>query len=290
MFFPLGAEYHQSEWLPELFPMNIIQSEVKIHFFNTLFIGNTKLDALPAGTRYYTQDGDNLNYSNNLKYSYNPYLEINYNYMLLLGGDYGPYSVSIGLFYPVYAFNINNHVREIVSPKTSPTLKFVYNKGDLKINSIFSISDYSDNNGDIKKNVFARYAGDDEYGYGYSEYKDDNLTPITKYSMNSFYFRAGLIYNLTKELRLGIDGIILAGKYSETFHAQGAGTYLQYKNNIKFQHYNAGVYLHNRFSDYVAIKGIFNYYYNTYNYNFFNDKNDKFLKKYEYGGAFELIF
>jgi hypothetical protein len=283
-----------SEWLPELFDTNILQSDVKTHFFNTLFIGNMNLGSLPAGTRFYTQDKDNQEYSNSLLYSYNPYVEINYNYMLLLGFDYGPFSVSLGMFYPIYALNVNNNVREIVSPKTSPTLRFIYFKGNLKIKAIFSISDYNNSNGDIKKNVFVRYAGDNKQVYGYSEYTDDDSTPLTKYSLNSFYFRAGLIYSLTNDLKVGLDGIILAGKYNETFQAidlTGSGqTYPQYKNNIKFQHYNAGVYLHNRFSDYVAIKATFNYYNNIYDYNFFNDKDNKILHKFEYGGAFELIF
>ncbi|MFH0974401.1 MAG: hypothetical protein V1874_01300 [Spirochaetota bacterium] len=283
-----------SEWLPELFDTNILQSDVKTHFFNTLFIGNMNLGSLPAGTRFYTQDKNNLDYSNSLLYSYNPYVEINYNYMLLLGIDYGPYSASLGMFYPIYALNVNNHVREIVSPKTSPTVRFIYYKGDLKIKAIFSISDYNDSNGDIKKNVFVRYAGDNKQVNGYSEYEDDDSTPLKKYSLNSFYFRAGLIYSLTNELKLGLDGIILSGKYSETFQALdltgSSQIYPQYKNNIKFQHYNAGVYLHNRFSDYVAIKATFNYYYNIYNYNFFDHKDNKILQKCEYGGAFELIF
>ncbi len=294
-----------SEWLPELFPMGIIQSEVKTHFFNTLFVGN--LGALPAGTRNYTIDGDNTTYTNSLIYSYDPYVEINYNYMLLLGGDYGPFSASFGMFYPIYAMNINNHIREIAPPKTSPAFRFIYLKRNLKLKAIFSVTDYSGKNGDINKNVFARYAGGLELiditedgfvyqdDYGYSEYENDDASPITKYNLDSYYLRLGLVYNLTRNLKLGLDGILVDGKYSETFNPQDiiAGnntTYQLYKNGVKFRHYNAGLYLHHRFSDYVAIKATLNYYYNTYDYDFFNNVDETELIKCEYGGAFELIF
>lgn len=296
-----------SEWIPELYPAPVIQSEVKTHFFNTVFAGNMNLAALPAGSRLYTSDGDSLTYTNSLNYSYNPYVEINFNYMLLLGGDYGPYSASLGMFYPVYAININYHVREITAAETSPAFRFIYQKGGLKIKTVISVTSYGADNGSVSKSVFARYAGGMQFvnmsgegavfldDYGYSEYADDNSSPITKYKLESCSLRAGLIYDLTDDLKIGIDGIFLAGKYRENFNAQEiiAGNnevYQAYKNSVTFRHYNAGLFLHHRFSDYVALKGIFNFYYNKYDYSFFNIADDKVQKKYEYGGAFELIF
>jgi hypothetical protein len=145
------------------------------------------------------------------------------------------------------------------------------------------------------------YAGFTESGgvfldeYGYSEYINDESSPVKKYRLDSYYLRFGLIYNLTADMGIGFDAIITAGKYSEDFHAADIidgnnESYQLYKNGVTFRHYNAGFSVHHRFSDYVALKGIFNYYYNTYDYNFFNSSDDKKLKKYEYGGAFELIF
>ena len=296
-----------SEWLPELFPMGIIQSEIKIHFFNTLFIGNVDLSVMPAGTRTYTEDGDNMSYSNSLIYSYDPYVEINYNYMLLLGGDYGPYSGSLGMFFPIYALNINDHIREIAPPKTSPVFRFVYLKKKLKLKAIFSITDYGGTGDDINDYVFVRYdddfdvigTSDDEIiyqdAYGYTEYEDDDESPITKYKLNSYYARIGLVYNLTPDLKLGLDGMLVDGEYSETFNAQDIisgnnTTYQRYENDIKFRHYNAGIYLHHRFSDYIAVKGTFNYYYNTYDYDFFDEEDKSEQVIYEYVGAVELIF
>jgi hypothetical protein len=297
--------YSSSEWIPELSPMPILQSEVKTHFFNTLFVGNMNLGVLPAGTRIYTADGDNFSYVNS--FMYNPHVEINFNYILMIGGDYGPYSASLGTFYLVHAININNHIREITAPESSPGCRFIYQKGDIKIKTVFSYTHYGSNNGNSAGNAYARYGSEMQFvsstadgslfrdEFGYSEYANDSRSPIKKYNLSSLYMRAGLIYNITSDLTVGVDCIVVAGKYSEEFHSDDiiAGnntSYQLYKNRVTFRQYGSGISFHNRFSDYVALKAVFNYFYNTYDYNFFNTaKNEKTLR-YIYGGAFELIF
>ena len=319
-----------SEWLPELYPLGIIQSEVKMHFFNTLFIGNLNLKALPAGNRYYTLDYENYynEYQNNLNYPYDPQVETNFNYALLLGGDYGPFSTSLGMFYPIYALNINDHFREILPTGASPMFRFVYFKGPLKFKTIFSLTENrDDDSSSVLKNLIPRYTGEYPQAekteeiedcssgecqisynpstieadiFGYTEYLHSyDYTPVKEYKLNSYFIRLGLTYELTSSLQISFDEIITVGKYSETFYADKIEDvltnwedkpYPSYRNTLNFKQYKSSLAFYHRFSDYVAVKGIYNFHYNIYKYDFFTLKDKKNKKIHEGGGSFELIF
>ena len=74
------------------------------------------------------------------------------------------------------------------------------------------------------------------------------------------------------------------------YDGTSAGSYDEYLNNTKFVQLNTGLQFRQNFSEYVSISALFNYYLRRYDYDFFGVSKKVDQKKYEYGGAFELIF
>ncbi|MDY6934197.1 MAG: hypothetical protein SVZ03_08235 [Spirochaetota bacterium] len=333
------------EWLPRLSPLWALQSEIKSHFFNSTFVGNINPKALPAGSRYYTSedDFDDMNFGmmndednafdkadnifgsdveEKLIVDDDPYITSHINYLLSIGVDYKCYSLSVGMFNPIYAIRVNNHFREIMASKNSPFFKFIYFKGDIRLKSMFSVSRYHHKDDDVIDNVYARYLEkkiyeyvETEYGwifpfpmlrkdiYGYAEYNSDSESPLLSYRFKSYFARFGISYDLNPDIQLGLDGVVIAGKYTETFNAidfssdiseiilqSESITYDLYSNTINFKQYNTGIYIYQNFSDYVAIKLILNIYISQYKYNMFNISDNDTSIKLQSGGSFELIF
>lgn len=248
----IGGMY--SEWTPELLPFRSIQSEIKSHFFNTIFIGNFNYISLPVGSEYYTQqktlnnlftnsEGPYDIVKNNLKVDYDPYITTQLNYLLLLGCDYGPFSLSTGIYYPIYAVRIEDHFREILASNTSPYLKTLFIRGNVRIKLILSYTKYHEKRGNLfdkvkaiylkkpgEKTVYDEYMDyyhteqeDDIYGYSeyYSEYGENREdSPVKSYKFDSYFTRIGISYNFFQDTSVSIDEVIIYGKYNEVFQAE----------------------------------------------------------------------
>lgn len=253
------------DMLPNLDPIWTFSSDIKSHFFNTMFIGNLDLGALPAGSQYYYAEESDLDSSQKIS------VATSLNYMLLLGADYGQFSFSVGTFFPIFGIRIKDERREVLASGSSPTVKFMYTKDNLRLRVIASYNDYKQNGGDSEDYVNVLLKDGEEYPY-----------ELTKFRFRYGYTRFGFDYDLTKMLKFGFSGVIIYGKYRETI--------LNSNNHMDFSQYNSSVYIHQTVGHYVAVKGIFNYYIMRYDYKMFDNNDKGYTGYYHYGGAFELLF
>ncbi|HEU5074548.1 MAG TPA: hypothetical protein VFU02_10250, partial [Polyangiaceae bacterium] len=93
-------------WLPTVDPKLVLWSDLKSHLFHATFLANPL--AVPAGTPVYLGDAK-LPASTEQSYHTEP----NFNYLILMGIDVGPWSASMGTYYPLRYIKAKKQVREV---------------------------------------------------------------------------------------------------------------------------------------------------------------------------------
>ncbi len=136
---PYGFQTHAAigykplDSVPIVRSISGITSQFKSHLIHGILVGN--LNGLAAGNALYSNGGAwNDDPS---KHRESLWGQNSFNHMTLLGGDYGPWSVSFGSYFPVFAFGQKNELREVVSSTSSFVLHVGYLGSDWLTEGFF---------------------------------------------------------------------------------------------------------------------------------------------------------
>ena len=256
-FTVLGSSH--IEWVPNLEPVFAVRSDLKSHIFNASFAGN--IIALPAGESYFFAAESFTIPDSDIS------LNTHFNYLALMGGDWGPYSFSFGSFYPVYLVKVNDEIREVLASTVSPTLRFLYTKDKLRFRIVYSRTRKTLDSGEQDRQI---------------RVSSLMFSDLDNFKFSNDFFRVGLDYDFTDKIKIGLDEVILKGKYSET--ASGID------NSFDFTHLNTSLSIKYQFGHFVSLKVHFNYYLRHYDYEFFGVAREKDDNSPTYGGVFEFVF
>ncbi len=212
-----------NEFGADLDPILGFKTEIKAHFFHAIFTGN--FEGLSAGTSYLINSKD-LSASGGQRIS-SHFVDSGLNYSALVGGDYGPHSLSVSLYYPVYIFGAEDEVREILATSNSYGFRYMYTNKFFRFYVTTSLRDKDVANPN-EDNIEAFSSGTE-------------ILP-TSYSVNSFFVRSGVDYDIAEDTRLGVNGIFHSMKY---FEQPGSGT-------ISLARLGATAFAQKTFGDYVS--------------------------------------
>ncbi|MCB9025883.1 MAG: hypothetical protein H6625_06170, partial [Bdellovibrionaceae bacterium] len=225
-----------NEYLPTAEPLFLIRSDIKSHIFNASFVGN--LNSLPAGTDFYTEQREIIQ-----KELVRPKNKIitspSLNYLALMGGDYGPWSFSFGTYYPTFLVRYYNEeqgldeFREILSSKVSPIFRLMYTTKKLQLRGIYSKTNYDEGFQPNDKQLSI----------------DRSISVIgllKSFNFESHFLRLGSSYQLSRNIQVGIDQILLTAKYNEN-------TTSGYLNHINFDHYITSLSVRHWFGEKVTL-------------------------------------
>jgi hypothetical protein len=233
----IGSKNH--EFTPTTEPVFSVRSDVKSHAFHALFIGNVA--ALPAGSAVF--DGTVLELKKPLT------VQPSFNYMALMGGDYGPYSLSGGFYYPTFGIKVGAQQREVLGREASYALRVMYTKPNYRLRVISSFTQYGSQ----------RPTVDDVkvlYDEGTSEKK-----PVINYKFKALFVRGGIDYQFSPKLTVSLDGTLVDGNYGETALYNGSSAL---PGSVDFTKATVQMQVKQSFGDYVSLSAFVNFFKNRY--------------------------
>lgn len=255
----VGNKSH--EWLPNAEPVVSLRSDVKSHVFHAVFIGNV-LGVSAGSSTILKRDGiATLNGPITVQPSFN--------YLAMMGGDFGPWSASLGFYYPTFGIRVGDEYREVLGTSPSYAFRGMFTGDNFRVRGILSRSDYSSGSA-TKEDVLARTS------------PATDLDSPQSYSFDATFLRGGIDYEFSKRLQFSLDGIVLSGSYKETRNA-GA-------NDIKFNRFTIQPSVTQSFGNYVSLTGYVNFIQHTYESNFLNSDRDREQRETRYFGTFEFLF
>ena len=130
--------------LPSVEPQGVIRSDLKSHLFHGSFIGN--IAALPAGTEYFSSNASGF-LPISEKQLDKTLISISLNYLALMGVDWGPWSLSVGNYYPLHLIQIKDQFREVLATASSPLFRLMYTTKSLRFRGVFSSVNYGTSGG-----------------------------------------------------------------------------------------------------------------------------------------------
>jgi len=210
-----------SPWLPVVEPTLGFQSDVKSHFFTASFAGH--LVSLPAGSSAFQAE------SALFPQGTTPAVDELYNYLVMMGGDWGRFSISGGALYrSVRVAFARYERREITADALTPVARLMWIGARMRLRA-----------------MYFRTRQDRPSGEGWQPLDSSQSNPA--YNLTLDTWRAGVDLDLPMELSLSADQILTIGSYRET----GMAT-------MDIVHALSSVVLTAQFSRYVATKGYFN--------------------------------
>ncbi|MCB0355991.1 MAG: hypothetical protein KDD40_03235 [Bdellovibrionales bacterium] len=262
-----------NEYVPSPEPFFLARSDVKTHVFHATFVGN--LSSLPAGTDFYTEQIETID--KELLRPKNKILTApSLNYLALMGGDYGPWSLSFGTYYPTYMVRYYNkeqnidEFREILASKVSPMFRIMYTTKNLKLRGVYSKTSYSEASQPNDKQIS----------------RDTDVSVIgflRAFDFESQFIRAGAEYQLTDRIQVGLDQIILTSEYNEA-------TVSGYLNQFGFDHFVTTGFIRHWFGEKVTLRLYVNYFQIEEKADVNDFKDSESLSDFGLGGAFEFVF
>ena len=248
-----------SPWLPLIDPTLGFQSDVKSHFFTASFVGH--LVSLPAGSSAF-QAEEAL-----FPQGTTPAVDELYNYLVMMGGDWGRFSVSGGALYrSVRVAFARDERREISADALTPVVRFMWIGASMRLRA-----------------MYFRTRQDRPLGEGWRRLDSSQANPAYDLSLDTF--RAGVDLDLPMDLSLSADQILTFGSYRET----GVAT-------LDMVHALSSVVLTAQFSRYVATKGYFNLSHRRYDTTRASAGPDSIVTgattrtNVQLGGALEFLF
>lgn len=255
----------RQEWVPNAEPVFSLRSDVKSHIFHGLFIGNVA--GVAAGNSIFLQNSF-LNPTGDLT------VQPSFNYLAMMGADYGPYSLSVGFFYPTFAIKVKDQMREVLGSSVSYAVRAMYTLSHFRARVIGSYTDYSDGNAS-KSEVITQSGASGELGSPQS------------FTFNALFLRGGIDFDFSDQLSAGVDGIIVNGNYKEHSN-DGSGTF--YDDNIRFNRLTIQPYVRQSFGDYVSLSAYVDILQNNFKANFLNQDSSRQQQESRFFGTLEFIF
>lgn len=248
---------------PVMGPIGGVSSSAKSHFFHAHFTGN--LQNVAAG-KPVLFPGDRFDYKKNIQFM------TSYNYLGLIGGDYGPFSLSFGYLYPSFGIQLGDRAREILGSESSAALRFEFTTDDLNFHIIGSQFNFGKMNPTEDEIVSKSLIG---------EYYSSNDV-LTEFSFNSFFIRGGVGYKINQRLSSSLSAMVHDGEYSEVFSGSS--------NYFKFQKIGTELTVKQEFGRYTAIEARWIQIFDDWSGRFQAQEDSKNSRNDYIYGIFEFIF
>lgn len=250
------------EFLPNAESVFAVRSDVKSHIFHGLFVGN--IMGMPAGESIFLErEIVKLNDSRTID------VQPSFNYLAMMGGDYGPFSLSVGFFYPTFGIKVGTQEREVLGSSLTYAVRGMVTTRHLRLRAIGSLTEYKRDNASTE-DVLVRVAGAES-------------TPPSSFDFRALFLRPGIDYDVSEELRLSADLILVDGSYKEVRSGLGS--------DIRFQRITTQFAVQQSFGDYITLIGYLDLLHHSYTANFAGetDKN-KDVTDTKFFGALEFVF
>ena len=229
--------WHSMEHTPLIGPVGGVTSSVKSHFFHGHFAGN--LQNIPAGRPVHQFDVNQRQY---LIANRPAQFFVNFNYLGLLGGDYGPFSVSFGYFYPTFGIKMGNELREILGSRTTIAVRGMYTSDRWRVHVTGSQIRFGSDSP----------TQDDLITYRRNPSEFDSYFDVDspdRFDFSAWFIRAGLDYELSNRFQVSAGGLGFKGDYSDSVQAL--------QNRLAFQRIGIWGRLTQQFSTYTALSVTF---------------------------------
>lgn len=262
--YQIGGVY--DEFGADLDPILGFKTEVKAHFFHAIFTGN--FDALAAGKIFFTKRQDLVDYGNNQPNDRlrNTTSDSTQNYTALVGGDYGPHSFSVALYYPIFIFADGDKVREALSTSNYYSFRYMHTTKHLRL---YGVASY-------RKKQNESVSEDDLIAF-------DGANAITlpqAFDLNYGFLRLGADLSLQKQTFLGGSILLMKLDYFE-----GAS-----KLKSDLLRIGANAYARKAFGDYVSFGIRGTYISDKIDSNFTGLNKNESWSKFNFGFEMALVF
>ncbi|MBF0443723.1 MAG: hypothetical protein HQK54_17580, partial [Oligoflexales bacterium] len=248
----ISVGYKPVEWLPNVEPVFAARSDLKLHFFHASLAGN--LIALPAGRSYMVESRMLLNDFFQELGNKDATVLTHFNYLALSGVDFENYSISLGIFYPLFAVAADGYFKEILATKSAVATRFMYTTASSRFKLIYSSSDASSSSPDERE---IRIKPSSEMQGGDPVITSNPIVnSMERFKFKSFYVRTGLDLDINADLRAGLDEVFLDAIYEDVLYGR--------ESRIRFNQYTTATYVRQQFGNYVALIGYLNLIYRTY--------------------------
>jgi len=267
-----------NEWLPQVEPIFVMQTDLKSHFFNASFGGNPL--ALSAGSNYLVASrtfvADYVKKVATKEASLTP----SFNYYAMSGIDYGPWSVAGGAYYPIYGVGAGGLFREVLPTRASPMARLLYQQARWRFKAIWSASNYS--SGSPTKLDLRLATMDELAGSGLVTAQEAVLiTDLTRFDLNARYLRLGVDQELNDQVQYGVDAIRVEVDYSETY--QG------WDQNYQARNWISRAFVKQKFGSYVELRGQVNLFWRQFDLVYFGKTSRFSEQQYSLIGSIEFI-
>lgn len=217
-----------------------------------------------------------------------------FNYVALSGVDYGGYSFSGGMSYPVFGIQTggkNGLFRELLAHKGSPTLRFRYFGDELLFRGIFSQTSYASDEPTVSEIILFetnQLKNADQY------FENDTWYLFTEALLDSYrfearFFRLGLDWEINPDIEIGVDQLFLRGEYGEKIGDMSQVNPALTKNQVAFTNHKTSVHIRHEFGRQIALTGYFNYFFRNCKSNFLGDEDTTKESKYSLTMFFEFL-
>ena len=241
-------------WLPTVDPKLVVWSDLKSHLFHATFLANPV--AIPAGTPVYVNGG--LKPYTDESYHTEPH----FNYEILMGVDFGPWSASMGTYYPVRYIKAKSQVREVSATRSGLAFRARAIWNALELHAMYFRSRQSGSDG---KGLRVEGLSEDQTG------KD--------YTLDEDTVRAGATARVF-DTDLALDAVVSSGDHEDSDVFE-----------LAFRHSQLGATISREFGHYVRMNVHTNYHIEQ---NDFAEEDgsthDGTEYIFDYGGAFEFQF
>lgn len=219
-----GQQY--LEFGPAVKSVFAVRSDLKAHLFHTHISGDIR--GLPGGSSIYTKD---YRAALNEKMGGTSEIQTGINYVLLMGGDFGPLSASVGYYYPIHFIRVGDRFREILASRQSYAFRGMWTTSKLRFRAITSI-----------------YAFDSQTATTSEIEIDHNgvADPVRAFAFKGKFLRAGVDWDITSANRLTADFVSTDGEYSGTRTSGGRESFSFIRRSIIGGFYQD-------FGDYVGV-------------------------------------
>jgi hypothetical protein len=250
-FFTIGSR--PVELLPNVEPVFMLRSDVKAHFFSASFVGNPR--ALSQGDGFMIEERFGFEGFFSQRGAGAVLVLPSFNQLALTALDFGRYSFAGGFYYPVFGIQGNGIFREIFATEAAPIVRFVRTGPETQFRALASQIDVSsaDPSDDDIRLVLAQEMVSPG---ALSPVSLGLLGSLERFSLRADFYRVGMDFNITKELLLGVDEVVLRGTYAEVLGGEPF--------DLRFEHAITALRYRHTFGVQAGLTGYLNYFRRTY--------------------------
>lgn len=242
-------------WLPSVDPAVVVWSDLKSHVFHATFLVNPF--AIPAGTTIYGAGAIEP------RTRRDRHTESSFNYLILMGGDYGPWSASVGTYYPARFIRMLPLERDVRANRAALVFRARATFQQLTLRALYFRTRQSSANG--------RGLGDGNGG----TYETEGVP----YALSEDAVRLGATVDAF-ETQGSLDAVATQGTYDEVPAF-----------DLAFRHLQLGLTISREFGHYVRMNVHLNYHVEHNEFTSATAVNSSDSRaELDYGGAFEFQF